>query len=142
MIGIGALTWIVAGALFAVSGIHIYWTFGGRWGANAAVPSTGSGPLFRPSIFATAVVAVLAAIAAWFVIEWGGGYKRLFPQFLFSFGGWVLAAVFIVRAVGDFRWLGFFKRNKGTVFARWDSMLYSPLCLFLGVALVLIGLLR
>jgi hypothetical protein len=37
-------------------------------------------------------------------------------------------AVFGLRAIGDFRYLGFFKRVTGTRFARADTLIYSPLC--------------
>ena len=40
----------------------------------------------------------------------------------------LMAAVFALRAVGDFRCVGFFKRVKDTPFAVWDSRLFSPLC--------------
>jgi hypothetical protein len=136
------MVWIVAGVLFVVSGIHMYWALGGSAGHRAAIPTSGGAPLFRPSKLATIIVALLLALAGWFVLEWGGGYRWMFPDFSLSFGGWLLAVVFMMRAVGDFKWLGFFKKKKGTLFARWDSLLYSPLCFMLGIALVLIGLLR
>lgn len=136
------LSWVVSGILFAVSGVHMYWLLGGTWGYRAVVPSMDTGPLFRPSKFATGVVAVLIALAAWLVMEWGGIVRVLFPDVLLAYGGWLLSAVFLIRAIGDFKWLGLFKRKRGTVFAQWDSMLYSPLCLLLGVALITIGLFR
>jgi hypothetical protein len=43
-------------------------------------------------------------------------------------GCWALVAVFGLRAIGDFRYLGFFKRVTGTRFARADTLVYSPLC--------------
>ena len=51
------------------------------------------------------------------------------------------ALVFLVRSVGDFRYVGFFKHVVGTPFARLDTLLYSPLCLALaiGCACVLFG---
>ncbi|MUT64820.1 DUF3995 domain-containing protein [Paenibacillus sp. NEAU-GSW1] len=135
------LAWVVSGLLFAVSGIHFYWVFGGRKGYRAAIPSISNDqePLFRPTKPATAVVAILMALAAWAVAELGGGIEPvLFSDTLLRFAGWALAIVFVLRAVGDFKWLGLFKSKKGTVFARWDSLLYSPLCLLLGAALFVI----
>ena len=42
------------------------------------------------------------------------------------------------RAIGDFKYVGFFKRVRGSKFARMDTLVYSPLCLLLalGVARV------
>lgn len=47
----------------------------------------------------------------------------------------VLALVFLGRAIGDFRLLGFFKRVHGTAFARLDTLVFSPLCLLLAIAI-------
>jgi Protein of unknown function (DUF3995) len=49
------------------------------------------------------------------------------------------AVVLIVRAIGDFRLVGFFKRVRGSRFARMDTLLYSPLCLALGAALAVLA---
>ena len=37
----------------------------------------------------------------------------------------------LVRAIGDFGYVGFFKRKGGNPFARLDTRVYSPLCLLL-----------
>jgi hypothetical protein len=46
-----------------------------------------------------------------------------------------------LRAIGDFRLVGVFKRIRGTPFAWWDSRLFVPLCCFiaLGTAVVALG---
>jgi hypothetical protein len=55
-------------------------------------------------------------------------------------GIWVLAAVFAARAVGDFRYVGFFKRVRDSRFARRDSRLFSPLCAAIALAAAMVGL--
>ena len=62
------------------------------------------------------------------------------PRAVFSVGTWVWAGVFTLRAVGDFRLVGFFKRPSDSRFARRDTRLYSPLCLALGLALLALAL--
>jgi hypothetical protein len=57
----------------------------------------------------------------------------LIPLGLARVGTGLLAGVFLLRAVGDRKYVGFFKRVRGTAFARWDSRLYAPLCLALGL---------
>ncbi|EGD05771.1 hypothetical protein B1M_04736, partial [Burkholderia sp. TJI49] len=47
----------------------------------------------------------------------------------------VLALIFAVRAVGDFRYVGFFKRIRGSRFARMDTLCYSPLCAALALSI-------
>ncbi len=137
---IHGLAWAVAGILMLLSAVHWYWTAGGRRGARAAVPSDGSKLLFRPSAFATGIVAGLLSLAAWFVLELGGAVQPLlYPNWALSYGGWALSAIFLLRAIGDLRWVGFFKRRKGTLFAIWDTMLYSPLCLLIGFGMMAIA---
>jgi hypothetical protein len=52
---------------------------------------------------------------------------------------YLLAAGLFARAVGDFRFLGFFKRVRGTRFATLDYFLYSPICLLLAAGVTLIA---
>jgi hypothetical protein len=42
-------------------------------------------------------------------------------------------SVFVLRAIGEFRLVGFFKSVRGTPFAHWDTWLYSPLSLLIGL---------
>ncbi len=44
-----------------------------------------------------------------------------------------IAFVFLLRAVGDFRYVGFFKKAGNDVFSRMDTALYSPLCLIFSI---------
>ncbi|ADO54564.1 MULTISPECIES: DUF3995 domain-containing protein [Paenibacillus] len=136
------LTWAVGGILFVLSGMHLYWVFGGQKGAKAAIPSTGTDLLFKPSKIGTSIVAILLALAAWFVLELGRVVPIQFFHFFYFYGAGLLSCLFILRSIGDFKWVGFFKRKKGTVFAKWDTVLYSPLCFLLGTAILMMMLLR
>lgn len=119
---------------FAALGVlHIYWLLGGRFGLAAALPEVEGRPAFLPSKGATLVVGaglfacagLVAALAGWATLPLRAG--------LLDLAGCALALVFLARAIGDFRLVGFFKRVRGTRFAALDSCLYSPLCL--GLAL-------
>lgn len=46
-----------------------------------------------------------------------------------NIGLWVIPIIFILRAMGDFKYIGFFKQIKSTEFAHYDTIFYSPLCL-------------
>jgi hypothetical protein len=46
----------------------------------------------------------------------------------------LLALAFAARAVGDFRWIGAFKREHESKFARLDTVYYVPLCALLALA--------
>ncbi len=137
---ITVMTWAISIIFMLLSMFHWYWMVGGTKGAQAAIPSDGSTMLFRPSKLATGTVAGLLLLAAWFVLELGGAVDPMvFPDWLLVYGGWILSVVFILRAIGDFRWVGFLKRHRGTVFAKWDTMLHSPLCLVIGIGLMIIA---
>jgi len=43
------------------------------------------------------------------------------------------------RGVGDFRLVGLSKRVRGTRFARYDSFVYTPLCLALAAGIVVVA---
>ena len=45
----------------------------------------------------------------------------------------------IVRAIGDFKYVGFFKQRRGTRFALLDTRFYSPLALALGVGVAVVA---
>jgi Protein of unknown function (DUF3995) len=47
---------------------------------------------------------------------------------------YLLALVFALRAIGDFRYVGFFKSLGDEPFRSWDTWLFSPLCLAIAIA--------
>lgn len=118
----------VTASIFALLGLlHFYWAVRGVSGNSAAIPEVEGTPVFRPSRAATAAVGmVLLGTAAIVLMQ----VKLLVAG---------AAVVLFLRAIGDFRLVGFFKRVRGSRFARLDTLLYSPLCLALGAALALLA---
>ena len=104
------------------------------------VPEVGGTRLFTPRPGATLSVAGAFFVAALVVLARLGIWGGFIPARVFYLGTWVMAAIFLFRAVGDFRVAGFFKTVRDSRFARWDSLLYSPLCLLISVALALLSL--
>lgn len=131
---------ISAFLFFALAGIHFYWAAGGEWGGDVAVPSTKSGTkLLAPSALACVMVGIGLSIFG--LIELGRVgllYHSDFSQF-FVYGNYFIAAIFFLRAMGDFNYVGFFKKVKGTPFAKNDTAFYSPLCLFISITSLYIG---
>jgi len=116
-----------AAILAAIGLIHVYWAAGGKLGKGAGIPTENGKPVLRPSPLATAVVAVgLFGMAALLGVRIGGIEVKFVRV-----GLWLMAAIFLVRAVGDFRYVGFMKRVRAGPFARLDTLVYSPLCLLL-----------
>jgi hypothetical protein len=117
--------------LLTVAGVHLYWAAGGKAGRGAAVPSANGRAVIKPSAFATAMVAVgLCATAALLALRIGWLDLSALPgnRLVVRIGTWLMAAVFALRAIGDFRYVGFFKRIRDSRFARLDTLAYSPLC--------------
>ncbi len=131
---------ILLAVIFAIlSFFHLYWAAGGRFGSGTAIPTIGGERLLNPSPFVTILVAV-ALFAAMLVVLgrlkiWGA----FVPNWIFYSGTWVISLLFLLRIIGDFRYIGFFKSVSDTDFARWDTMLFSPLCLFIAAAAFLIS---
>jgi Protein of unknown function (DUF3995) len=139
MIRVAPLAWIVAPVLGAIAAVHLYWACGGRRGANGAVPERDGQPLFRPGAAATLVVAGLLLVASLLVLARARLTPGVVPPVVSRWGTWGVAAVLTARAVGDFNYLGFFKRRRGTRFARLDTRFYSPLALGLGIGTAIVA---
>jgi hypothetical protein len=59
-----------------------------------------------------------------------------------TYGYWFIPSVFILRAIGEFNYVGFFKKIKHTEFAKADSKIFSPLSLGIGAVGLLIQLMK
>jgi Protein of unknown function (DUF3995) len=129
----------VSTVFMALSGLHAYWALGGHRGMRAAIPQLDGKPLFQPGSGATLMVAGLLGVAATLVLERAAVGPGIFPPVVSHWGAWSVAAVLTARAVGEFRYVGFFKTERETTFARLDTCLYSPLALALGVGAGLVA---
>src|SRR5205085_1331702 len=93
-----------------------------------------------PGPLACMVVAALLATAAILVAAQGGLLRLPAPPWLVRIGTAGVGLVFALRAIGDFRLIGLFRRVTGTAFARNDAVLYTPLCVLLGGACIALAL--
>ena len=133
---------ILLSALYLfLSILHLYWASGGRWGWGAAIPSDDrQKQVLHPTPFHCVLVATVLLLFALSALvrggfwDWAGG--NLFVSVLL----WMQVTVFLLRAVGDFRYVGFFKKVNKTAFARNDSLIYSPLCLLLAALALCLAL--
>lgn len=120
--------------MLAISGIHFFWAFGGRWGADAAIPTNEEGrKMLSPDIFATLIVAFGVLAMALLHLEKVQTLNLPIPAWINTYGLKIIAGIFLIRAIGDFRYVGFFKKVKNTKFANLDIRYYSPLCLILSI---------
>ena len=131
---------ILLAAIFAVLSLfHIYWAIGGRSASSVAIPSIDGKPLFSPSVFATLLVATALFLAMLTVLGQIGLLGEIIPLWIFRWATFAIAALFFLRSIGDFKIVGFFKQASDSGFAYWDTILFSPLCLFIAVVAFLIS---
>ena len=124
---------VVVVVFSALSLLHFYWTLGGNVGKFAAVPELSGRRAFVPSAVGTLVVAIGLALCASLVAATGMLVRPPIPGHWLRWLSYALALALLARAIGDFRLVGFFKRARGTRFARLDSVAYAPVCLLLAV---------
>lgn len=127
---------LLAATFAAISLFHLYWAAGGTFGSRVAVPtvaapSRGSVRAFQPSAGGTILVAFAFLVAVAVILGQVRFLGDTVPHWIFRWGTWTIALVFFLRAIGEFRLVGFFKQVRDTPFAHWDTWLFSPLCLII-----------
>jgi len=141
MIFIHILSILLALIFITLGGIHFYWAVGGKWGIKYAIPrSEGNQQTINPGFLATSIVGIgLCCFGLFYLIK--TAYLSIhLPAILLSIASWLVPSIFLLRAIGDFKYAGFFKRIKHTDFAKWDTLLYAPLCLFIGISGMMIAI--
>ncbi len=134
------LSLVLATILTLIATLHLYWAFGGQWGTNAVIPSAHEGesdfiakPVFKPGPFVTTAVAILLLMATVVSLDAANIIETHLPNTLVKVSIWIITGVFFLRGVGDFQYMGITKRVRGTVFAKMDSLLFTPLCFLLSL---------
>lgn len=127
-----------------LGGFHFYWLFGGTYGVKKVIPTKGT-----DAINTQAIPPVATLIVALVLISFGLMYLLKaelitisLPNWIIDYGLWFIPVIFILRAIGEFNYVGFFKKIKDTEFAQADSRIFSPLCLGIGLVGVIIQLLN
>ena len=128
---------ISLGTVFALlCAFHIVGAFGG-WHRLPVIPTLPSSMEYSadrwPSSVSWLAVAAALALAALVVLARADLLLTSVPPKLSTLACLALGVIFVLRAIGEFRMLGFFKSIKGTDFAFWDTWLYTPLFLALGL---------
>ena len=118
---------------------HFYMALVPSAGTSGAVPGIEGKPLFIPSRKATIAVGVMLLLFACLVAATGGLVDVGISPLVLRWASFALALGLLARAIGDFRYVGFFKRIRGSRFATLDSFLFSPICLLLAVGVALVA---
>jgi hypothetical protein len=112
-----------------IAGFHFYWAFGGKFGSQAVIPKIEGKLAFQPPVLATVFVALAMLVGVW--LSWDSNLNN--HDIIFIYGNLTIGIVMLIRAIGDFKYVGFFKKIKGTLFAQNDTHYYSPLCLLISL---------
>jgi hypothetical protein len=121
--------------------IHFYWLFGGKWGVSKVIPTKDDGGnTFSPPQLATFIVGFGLLLMGLLYLLKSGLIEVQLPDFVLNYGLWIIPSIFILRAIGEFHYVGFFKKIKHTEFAKADSLLFSPLCMIIGIIGMIIQL--
>ncbi len=123
--------------------IHFYWLLGGKWGLERALPTKEAGQkAMEPPKIATVIVGIgLISFGLIYLIKIGLINFQI-PNWIITYGSWIIPSIFILRAIGDFNYVGLFKKIKNTEFAKADSKWFIPLCLIIGILGILIQLMN
>jgi len=129
-------------AVFIIlSGIHWNWVFGGNWGFENAIPTDLNGnKVLNPKKVESSIVAIGLLVFATYYFFIGDLISIEFPNWVSIYVGWIISCIFILRSIGDFKYVGFFKKIKTTNFGKFDSKIFSPLCLVIGLIGIIIEL--
>ena len=123
--------------------IHFNWVFGGKWGFEKTIPTKENGErVLNPKKVDSAVVGLALCSFAMFYLLKSSFLNIDIPIWITTYGSWIIPSIFILRAMGDFKYIGFFKKIKSTTFGKADSKIFSPLCLTIGLIGLLIQLIN
>ncbi len=127
------LAWALTVLFWALAALHVYWALGGGAGSAPVIPTQGGKPVFEPGAGSTLLVALLLLVAGALCLWRAGLLAPELPAWIPEAGTVSLAVLFGLRAIGEFRLVGFFKRVRDTPFAWWDTRIFSPLCLLISM---------
>ena len=117
----------------------MFWVVGGKWGFENSLPTNEEGErILNPKRTDSAIVGIGLNLFAIFYLTKIGWVPFSLPDWVSVSVGWFIASIFLLRAMGDLKYVGFFKKVRTTNFAKLDSLYFSPLCLALGVNGVII----
>jgi hypothetical protein len=120
--------------LFSVlAGIHFYWSLGGRWAIEVVVPVNKEGKkVINASALSSLLVGLgLLMFAMYYlncIVEW-----ITLPIMIQQSVGLLIPIIFLLRAIGDFNYVGYSKKIKDTEFARRDTKYFAPLCVVIAL---------
>ena len=120
--------------LLLIALLHIYWVLGGTRFFKDALPTRVNGKfIFYPKPLITFIVAIGLFLFALVTIGNLGIFDNFVRRTIILYGTNGVGAIFLLRAIGDFHYIGFSKKVKETQFAKKDTKIYTPLSLIIAI---------
>lgn len=132
---------LLGAVLLLLALTHLYWAIRGIGNGKGFLPEVDGAPLFVPSRLATVAVAAALFLAAYVAAARGALVPPVVPLAILTWLAVGAGALFLLRAIGDLRYVGFFKTHRATLFSSLDTWLFSPLCLAIAAAFFFVALL-
>jgi hypothetical protein len=119
--------------------IHFNWAFGSdRWMDSAIPTDSENQKLFQPRFLECFVIAVGLLILATLPMVRAKMMSDFLPEFISKNGLKLVTLIFFARCIGEFKYVGIFKKVKGTAFAKADDQIFNPLCCLIGILAFLV----
>ncbi|MGD1894394.1 MAG: DUF3995 domain-containing protein [Cyclobacteriaceae bacterium] len=137
------LSAILAIVFLLLALLHFNWATGNQWVLDSALPTDESGErVLNPGKTECIVVGLgLTAFALFYLLR-VETFGVIIPDWILKYGGWLIPTIFMMRAIGDFKYVGLFKKIRLTEFGKRDTLFYSPLCLIIGTIGIIVQLMK
>lgn len=129
------LSLLLCVVFMALALIHFNWFLGGEFGFSESLPTKENGErVLNPKNIDNAIVGVGLLVFSMIYLLKSGLIQVNLPNWIILYVGWIISAIFLLRAIGEFKYVGFFKKIRNTKFGELDTKFFSPLCL--GIAII------
>ncbi len=99
--------------LIGLGVLHFNWVFGGKFGFSESLPTKKNGErVLNPKKIDSAIVGLGLVVFGIFYIFKSGLIDYNLPQWILKYGSWIISILFLLRAGGEFKYVGFFKKIK------------------------------
>ncbi|EUJ31519.1 hypothetical protein MFLO_08817 [Listeria floridensis FSL S10-1187] len=129
--------WLPLSIIILIAILHLYWGFGGTYMIRNVLPEYQSE--MKPQLFnrSPGLIVCLFVTILLFGLAFMMTVEQFHPgHFLVRFGLHLAVILLFLRLIGDFNAIGLFKRERHTRFAKFDNLIYMPICLFLAVSIL------
>ena len=134
----GTIALLLSIIFIFLAGLHFYWAIFGIKDLSVVLPTKENGKfLFKPGKLGTVLVGLFLSLFAFVYLNKAIDFME---HGELTYASAAIGFIFLLRALGDFKYLGFFKKMRTTRFARMDSQYYSPLALLVSILIFVLEL--